>query len=222
MLVAVAVLAGCSIPTGGPPAPGSPTRAQLEGLLGVVRVVAQRPHPGGYQRGCRADEGCVFGPAWSDDHDGPGGRDGCDTRNGVLARQLSAIRYRPGTRDCVVIAGVLQDPYTGRRIDFDKVRPREVQIDHIYPLAAAWDMGASNWPLPQRVRFANDTDFTLLAVDGATNEDKGDSTPADWLPPARAYRCFYAGRYLTAATQYGLPITSADHDTLQRVSRGCS
>ncbi|WP_051161097.1 HNH endonuclease family protein [Nocardia transvalensis] len=215
------MIAGCSILSGGPPAPGSPTRAQLDGLLSVVRVVERRTHPGGYQRGCRSGEGCVFGPAWSDDHDGPGGHDGCDSRNSVLARQLTEVRYRPGSRDCVVVAGVLQDPYTGTRIDFDKAQAREVQIDHVYPLAAAWDMGASAWPLPQRIRFANDIDFTLLAVDGRTNEDKGDRTPADWLPPARAYRCFYAGKYLTAATQYDLPVTVADRDALERVARGC-
>ena len=193
----------------------------MAGLLSAVRVVDRRPHPGGYQRDCRAGAACVFGPAWSDDHDGPGGRDGCDTRNGVLARQLSEIRYRPGTHDCVVLAGVLQDPYTGSRIDFTKARAAAVQIDHVYPLAAAWDMGAATWPRAQRIRFANDLDFNLLAVDGETNGDKSDRTPADWLPPARAYRCFYAGKYLTAATQYGLPITSADRDELGTVARGC-
>ncbi|MBF6172427.1 HNH endonuclease family protein [Nocardia blacklockiae] len=220
-LAVVAVLAGCSLITGEPPAPGSPTRARLGELLTAVRVVERRTHPGGYQRGCRAGEGCVFGPAWSDDHDGPGGRDGCDSRNAVLTRQLSAVRHRPGSRDCVVVAGVLQDPYTGKRIDFDKTRARAVQIDHVYPLAAAWDMGAANWPLPQRLRFANDIDFNLLAVDGPTNEDKGDRTPAEWLPPARAYRCFYAGKYLSAATRYDLPITVADRKALDNVARGC-
>ncbi|WP_460697629.1 HNH endonuclease family protein [Nocardia thraciensis] len=220
-LAVVVLVAGCSMLSEGPPAPGSPTRAQVEALLSAARVIDKRPRPGGYQRGCRVDEGCVFGPAWSDDYDGRGGHDGCDTRNNVLTGQLSGVAHRPGTRDCVVIAGILQDPYTGKRIEFDKSRAREVQIDHIYPLAAAWDMGAASWPLPQRIRFANDIDFNLLAVDGATNEDKGDSTPADWLPPARAYRCFYAGKYLTTATQYDLPITRADRDALQRVARGC-
>ncbi|BCK58238.1 hypothetical protein NWFMUON74_60100 [Nocardia wallacei] len=222
VVAAVGVLvAGCSILPGDPPAPGSPTRAQLEGLLAVVRVVDKRAHPGGYQRGCRAGEGCVFGAAWSDDHDGPGGHDGCDSRNSVLTRQLREVRHRPGTRDCVVVAGVLQDPYTGKRIVFDKARARAVQIDHVYPLAAAWDMGAANWPLPQRLRFANDLDFNLLAVDGPTNEDKGDRTPADWLPPARPYRCFYAGKYLTVAARYDLPITTADRAALHRVARNC-
>jgi hypothetical protein len=25
-------------------------------------------------------ESCSFGPAWTDDYDGPGGHDGCDSR----------------------------------------------------------------------------------------------------------------------------------------------
>ncbi|WP_438804560.1 HNH endonuclease family protein, partial [Nocardia alni] len=163
------------------PAPGSPTRAQLERLLSVVRVVPQRPHPGGYERGCGIGRGCVFGAAWSGTST-PAST--CDPRNSVLARQLSAVRFRPHTDNCVVLAGTLRDPYTGRSIAFDRSHARTVQIDHVYPLAAAWDMGASTWPAPQRIQFANDIEFNLLAVDGRTNENKGDRTPADWLPPA--------------------------------------
>ncbi|MBF6334074.1 HNH endonuclease [Nocardia transvalensis] len=220
-LVAVMTVAGCAILTDDPPAPGSPSRAEVERLLDTVQVVDSRPRPGGYERGCRPEQGCVFGPAWSDDHDGPGGHDGCDSRNSVLGRQLSEVRFRPGTHECVVIAGTLHDPYTGKRIGFDRAQPRAVQIDHVYPLAAAWDMGAAKWPLPQRMRFANDIDFNLLAVDGQANQDKGDHTPADWLPPAHSYRCFYAGKYLSVAREYALPITRADRDTLSRVARHC-
>ncbi|NKY89171.1 HNH endonuclease family protein [Nocardia veterana] len=217
----ILVVGGCGVLGAPEPAPGSPSRARIEQLLATVEVVPQRPHPGGYDRDCGSGHGCVFGPAWSDDQDGPGGHDGCDSRNGVLARQLHAVRFRPGTHDCVVLTGTLRDPYTGRSIGFDKARAREVQIDHVYPLAAAWDMGAAGWSSEQRMRFANDIDFNLLAVDGTANMDKGDRTPADWLPPARAYHCFYAGKYLTTAARYRLPITTADHAALTRIARGC-
>ena len=83
-----------------------------------------------------------FGQAWTDDHAGRGGHNGCDTRNDVLAAQLTAVQYRGRSR-CVVIAGtLLADPYTGRRIEFRKATATRVQIDHLYPLARAWDMGA--------------------------------------------------------------------------------
>ncbi|MFE5289237.1 HNH endonuclease family protein [Nocardia sp. NPDC056611] len=219
VVILFAVL-GCGAVGQVTPAPGSPTRAQLERLLTAVVTVPARPRPGGYQRGCGDGQGCVFGPSWTDDHDGPGGHDGCDSRNSVLARQLTEVVLRPGDA-CVVVAGALNDPYTGRRIAFERAAAKAVQIDHVYPLAAAWDLGAAGWPVARRVRFANDVDYNLLAVDGKTNQDKGDRTPGDWLPPARANRCFYAGKYLTAAGRYGLPVTAADRAALAGVARGC-
>jgi hypothetical protein len=75
--------------------------------LAAVTVVPERLTTPGYDRDCGPGEGCVFGPAWSD-----------DTRNNVLAQQLIDVVYREGTHDCVVIAGVLAEPYTGQRIDF--------------------------------------------------------------------------------------------------------
>src|SRR5690349_17307750 len=56
-----------------------------------------------------------FGPAWADaDHNG------CDTRNDILNRDLMHKQWRPGTHNCVVIAGVLADPYSGATIPFRK------------------------------------------------------------------------------------------------------
>jgi hypothetical protein len=60
-----------------------------------------------------------------------------------------------------------------------------VQIDHIVPLALAWDLGARNWTVDMRVRFANDP-ANLLAVEGQANQDKGDQEPATWMPPRRS------------------------------------
>ncbi|WP_067860654.1 HNH endonuclease family protein [Nocardia shimofusensis] len=216
-------MAGCGeLGIGGVrPAPGSPTRAQVQGLLEQVRVVAERGRPGGYERGCGKDEGCVFGSAWNDDYDGPQGHDGCDTRNDVLAAQLAQARFRAGTRECVVVSGVLLDPYTGDRVEFRKENAREIQIDHVYPLAAAWDMGASGWPMDERVRFANDTVRNLLATTASANQAKGDDTPADWLPPRAENHCFYAGKYLTVAVAYDLPVTAADNAVLHDIARDC-
>jgi hypothetical protein len=198
-------------------APGSPTTTQLEDLLNRVSVVDQRPHPGGYQRGCKSGQACVFGPAWSDDQDAPMGHDGCDTRNNVLAQDLSETTFKPGTGDCVVLSGVMTDPYSGDRIVFDRSQASAVQIDHVYPLAAAWDFGASTWPMDLRLRFANDTELNLLAVKGSDNQSKGDSTPGQWLPPNPAYHCYYAWKYLAVAVSYGLPISRADHTTLREL-----
>lgn len=204
-----------------PPAPGSPTRAQVEELLNRVQVVAARPNVPGYERSCKAGDGCVFGPAWTDDYDGPGGHDGCGTRDNVLALSLTDVTFREGTRNCVVVSGVLADPYSGSVMDFVKADAGKVQIDHVYPLSAAWDMGANTWSLEQRVQFANDIDFNLLAVNGTDNQSKSDSTPSGWLPPKAEYHCFYAGKYLSVAAQYSLPITQDDQRTLASVARTC-
>ncbi len=218
----LAVLTGCSTLLGAPtPAPGSPPATTIESLLAQVAVVDSRPDVPGYERSCKAGDGCVFGPAWTDDYDGPGGHDGCGTRDNVLQLALTDVQFRPGTNDCVVVAGSLSDPFTGSVLPFSKQSAGDVQIDHTYPLAAAWDMGAWQWPLDQRIRFANDITYNLMAVSGAENQSKSDKTPSDWMPPNGAYHCYYAGRFLTVAVRYGLPVTVADRDVLTTVSNSC-
>lgn len=217
----VLAIAGCGVI--GPtepvaPAPGSPTRAEVTALLDTVRVIASRPRPGGYERGCKAGQACVFGPAWTDDSDAPGSHDGCDTRNNVLALQLRQVVHRGR---CVVVEGILTDPYTGTDIAFSKSDGGRIQIDHVYPLAAAWDMGAAAWTADKRRRFANDLAINLLATGASTNQSKGDDTPSGWLPPARPNHCFYAAKYLTVAVDYDLPITAADNAALHDIARNC-
>jgi hypothetical protein len=195
--------------------PATSTAKLISAELRQVRVVAARPDVPGYKR----DQ---FGQTWTDDHAGRGGHNGCDTRNDVLAAQLSAVQYRGSSR-CVVIAGTLfTDPYTGRRIEFRKAAASTVQIDHLYPLARAWDMGAARWPLQRRVDFANDEAANLLAVDGPANASKNDGGPGEWMPINRTYRCTYVLRYLQVARKYALPITAADHDAAQAITRSCS
>ena len=80
-----------------------------------------------------------FGAAWADvDHNG------CDTRNDILNRDLTDKTYKANTHDCVVASGVLQDPYTGTRIDFVRGQDTStaVQIDHVVALSDAWQKGA--------------------------------------------------------------------------------
>ena len=199
---------------------GGVAGAELEALLGRARI-SSAPDLVGYDRDCGRGDGCVFGPAWTDDHDGPGGHDGCDTRNNVLQRDLRDTTFRPGTRDCVVVSGTLQDPYTGRVITFSKAAAARVQIDHVYPLAAAYRRGAGAWPLSERIDFANDIDQNLWAVDGSANASKGDRTPGEWMPINGAIRCDYAARFLRVAIAYDLPITPADRESIELVARDC-
>jgi hypothetical protein len=156
-----------------------------------------------------------FGPAWADvDHNG------CDTRNDILHRDLTGVEVRPGTHDCVVVAGTLQDPYTGTAMPFLKAQASRVQIDHIVPLHAAWMLGAYSWPYAQRVAFANDP-ANLLAVDAHNNESKGDSLADTWLPPNQAEWCDYARRTVAVHAAYHLPVTSAEKAALGRLLGTC-
>lgn len=197
------------------------TDASIQTMLDHVPTVATRPNPAGYERDCGRGHGCVFGPAWTDDHHGTGGHNGCDTRNDILAKQLTEVVFRPGSKQCVVTSGVLRDPYTGALIHFTKADASAVQIDHIFPLSLAWDMGANNWSKERRVDFANDQE-NLLAVDGPTNMSKGDSGPAEWLPINARYRCTYVKRFLELALGYQLPITRADAASVRVTATHCS
>jgi hypothetical protein len=174
----------------------------------------------GYDRSCSPGKGCVFGPSWSDDTTAAGGHNGCDSRNDVLAAQLQDVDK--GTSRCVVQAGTLDDPYTGARIAFRKARADDVQIDHVVPLAYAWDMGASVWTLDQRMAFANDEAANLLAVSKAANQAKGDKGPATWTPSNVSYRCQYAIRWVSVVSTYGLAVTDADMQSLRGTLSVCA
>lgn len=191
-------------------------------LLDRVTTVAKRPNPAGYDRSCKKGHGCVFGPAWTDSHSGRGGHDGCDTRNNVLAAQLDDETFKPRTHGCVVLTGTLDDPYTGKRIEFRKSNANAVQIDHLVPLAYAWDMGANTWTPERRIDFANDQQRNLLAVAGSANQSKGDGGPGEWLPANKTYRCDYVKKFLDVATYYDLTITAADKAAIRTTARTCS
>jgi len=159
----------------------------------------------------------LFGQRWADTD-----RNGCDTRNDILDRDLVDKSYKPGTRDCVVLTGILHDAYSGQDIAFRRGDGTSelVQIDHIVPLAFAWRNGAAAWDDATRLAFANDP-VNLLAVDGLANQEKSDLGPADWLPVNTAYRCDYALRWVDVLEHYPLTLPSADRSQLVAILRTC-
>ena len=158
-----------------------------------------------------------FGPAWADVD-----RNGCDTRNDILARDLTNEAFKPGTNNCVVTAGTLADKYTGTTINFVRGQDTssEVQIDHIVPLSDAWQKGAQQLSAEQRKELANDP-LNLMAADGPTNSAKGDKDAATWLPPNKAFRCGYVARQTAVKARYSLWVTSAEHDAMAGILEGC-
>ena len=156
-----------------------------------------------------------FGPRWADVD-----RNGCDTRNDILNRDLTDRTWRPGTHGCVVIGGTLADPYTGTAITFAKERAADVQIDHVVALSNAWQAGAQQLDPDTRRAFANDP-LGLLAVDGRANQQKGDGDAATWLPPNRAFWCPYVARQVAVKAKYRLWTTPAEHAAIARVLERC-
>ncbi|MEU0467269.1 HNH endonuclease family protein [Amycolatopsis sp. NPDC006131] len=139
--------------------------------------------------------------------------DGCTTRERVLIRDGIGTRHR--STDCRITAGTWESIYDGAVI----TDPRDVDIDHVVPVAEANQSGARDWTVEQRRGFYNDMD-NLVAVSGTSNRRKSDQDPATWLPQMSA-RCWYAARYVDVKYKYFLTIDQREYDALAGVLRGC-
>ncbi|WJY67797.1 HNH endonuclease family protein [Corynebacterium auris] len=146
-----------------------------------------------------------FGPGWAPQ---PGG---CTTRTAALAKAFDASTCATPPREWEVAAIV--DPYTGHDIT-----PGDVELDHLLPLSAAWDLGAYAWTEHQRVAFANDP-RNLVVTSAAANQEKSDKLPSEWLPPDWRARCAYARRLVAVARAYNLAVPQPD---LRASRRACS
>jgi hypothetical protein len=219
-MVGTVALTGCStLPTLVVPAfpmPAAPAAAPVAVTAGdAAAALAKLPAKGrapktGYTR----DQ---FGAAWSDiDHNG------CDQRDDVLARDMTKETFKAGTHNCVVLTGTLKDPYTGKTISFTRGQgtSEAVQIDHVVALSDAWQKGAQKLSADTRKQLGNDP-LNLLAVDGPTNQSKGDGDAATWLPPVKSYRCSYVARQVAVKTKYGLWVTKAEHDAIAGILATC-
>ena len=158
-----------------------------------------------------------FGQVWADVD-----RNGCDTRNDMLKRDLTNIEYKVKTRDCVVLAGVLIDRYSGETINFVRgnVTSMEVQIDHVVALSNAWQTGAFKLTLMQRTALANDP-MNLFAVKGRLNSQKGDGDAATWLPPLKSFRCTYVAQQIAVKAKYSLWVTAPEKEAMVRILSAC-
>jgi hypothetical protein len=156
-----------------------------------------------------------FGQRWLDVD-----RNGCDTRNDILAAQLADV-VRSGS--CKVVTGTLNDPFTAQTIGFTRGQGTSelVQIDHVVALSDAWQKGAQALTADQRASFANDP-INLLAVDGKANAQKGDGDAATWLPSNKSFRCEYVARQVSVKATYGLWVTQAEHDAIEQVLSTCA
>ena len=193
--------------------PPATTAAEQPGLATAVLEtlpVKGRAPKTGYSR----DQ---FGQVWADVN-----RNGCDTRNDILKRDLTAIVYKAGTRNCVVASGTLLDRYSGESINFlrGNITSMEVQIDHVVALSNAWQTGAFKLTAEQRKALANDP-MNLFAVKGRLNSQKGDGDAATWLPPLKSFRCVYIAQQIAVKAKYSLWVVPPEKAAMLSILAKC-
>ncbi|GAC1603787.1 MAG: hypothetical protein NVS3B6_15150 [Pseudarthrobacter sp.] len=186
------------------PVPQGSALAALEGL-----AVKGREPKDKYQRE-------AFGQAWQDVD-----RNGCDTRNDILRRDLIAVGFTEGSK-CLVASGFIVEPYTGRAVEFRRgpESSKEIQIDHVVALGDAWQKGAQGLTPQQRQSLANDP-LNLIAADGPANQQKSAGDAATWLPKNKNIRCHYVSRQISVKASYGLWVTQQEKDAMKRVLDSC-
>lgn len=197
--LAAVVTLGLAAPAGAEP-PGIPDPATAQTQLGELAVAPEGPMDG-YDR--------EKFPHWSE------GADGCNTREAVLKRDGENVEVGS---DCYPTSGTWKSPYDGG----SWTQPSDVDIDHVVPLAAAWRSGAAQWTTEQREGFANDLEGPqLIAVTDNINQEKGDQTPATWMPSEAGYHCTYASMWVGSKHKYKLTVTDAEKSALQKALDGC-
>lgn len=184
--------------------PHMATDSEAISTLDTILVKGRAPKTG-YSR-------AMFGPGWAT-------KEGCDTRNIILNRDLKDIRVN---NMCKVLTGVLHDPYTGTDIQFVRGADTsdDIQIDHVVALSDAWQKGAQQLSYDRRVMLANDP-LNLLAVSGDANQQKSDGDAATWLPENKAFRCQYIARQIAVKVRYELWVTDAERNAMAQVLQSC-
>ncbi|MFD8813853.1 HNH endonuclease family protein [Streptomyces sp. NPDC059627] len=142
--------------------------------------------------------------------------DGCDTRKEViLSEALEAPEVGP---KCALAGGRWFSEYDQTWVTSSK----DLDVDHMVPLAEAWDSGAAVWTAARREAYANDQGApnSLIAVSGSSNRSKKDKDPADWLP-VPADRCKYAVDWVADKLRWRLSADAAERQALERVAEQC-
>ncbi len=142
-------------------------------------------------------------------------RDCQNTRQEVLIKE-STVQVTLDPRGCKVVAGLWDDPYTGRVF----TDPGLLDIDHLIPLAEVHRSGGDKWDSTLRRAYANDLTEpkNLIAVFRSANRSIGDRDPANWMPPNASYHCEYVATWTSVKERWGLSADDAEREAVRRVS----
>jgi hypothetical protein len=139
----------------------------------------------------------------------------CNTREYVLKRDGTNVVTNSA---CASTSGSWYSVYDGATW----TAASDLDIDHLVPLAEAWDSGARNWTTAARQGFANDiTRPQLIAVTDNVNQSKSDQDPAEWMPPLASYACTYVRAWVQVKYYYDLSVDTAEKAKLTSVLSGC-
>jgi hypothetical protein len=200
-LAAVVTLASLTVPPSAASAATIPT-VSTRALLRQLIVAPE--HSSGYDRS-------LF-PLWIDaDHDG------CDTRDEVLI--IEATRGPTVGAGCSLSGGRWYSKYDG----VTTTDPSTFDIDHLVPLAEAWQSGAWRWTTTTRERYANDLGYPadLVAVTAHSNRSKGDREPQDWMPDRTAFRCRYLAWWVAVKWRWRLKVNGEEKTYLRTQLAAC-
>lgn len=157
-----------------------------------------------------------------------------NTRIEVLKLQANDYKLNNNGR---VISGTWNIAYTGKTLSFDSKEDvaKNLQIDHIIPVAYAHRHGAASWDQDKKEEFYNDfgedvpesrgenktIDYpkvgNLIVSDAASNIAKSDAGPSKWMPANPDYVLTYCEKWAKIAQTYGISLSQADVDTIKAV-----
>jgi hypothetical protein len=143
--------------------------------------------------------------------------DGCNTRAEVLIHE--AVDPPTVGTGCRLTGGSWWSYYDATVV----TSAAGLDIDHMVPLAEAWDSGASAWTPQRREAYANDqgAEPSLVAVTARSNRSKADQDPAEWLPPATDVHCRYTAEWVGSKLRWDLAVDDAELDALEDMAMGC-
>ncbi|MFH0517257.1 HNH endonuclease family protein [Streptomyces sp. M41] len=143
--------------------------------------------------------------------------DGCNTRAEVLLNEaVDRPDVLPG---CKLSGGRWWSYYDAKWV----TSASALDVDHMVPLAEAWDSGASQWTAKRREAYANDLDAvtSLVAVTAASNRTKADQDPAQWLPTADGVLCRYLTEWTATKLRWGLTADADERKELTKLAGAC-
>jgi hypothetical protein len=143
--------------------------------------------------------------------------DGCNTRAEVLLAE--AIEPPTIGAGCRLSGGLWFSYYDTTWV----TAASGLDIDHMVPLAEAWDSGASTWTAQRREAYANDQGAatSLVAVTARSNRSKADQDPAQWLPPATDTHCRYAAEWTATKLRWNLTADTTELAALNDLAAAC-